>query len=46
MPIEPSSSDIWLQVEYLWGLKAAITLSGTIPVVVSLLEGPLENLDR
>ncbi|KAB5524209.1 hypothetical protein DKX38_021958 [Salix brachista] len=46
MPIEPSSSDIWLQVEYLWGLKAAITLSDTIPVVVSLLEGPLENLDR
>lgn len=45
MPIEPSSNNIPEQVEYLWGLKAAITCSDTIPVVVSLLEGPLENLD-
>ncbi|CAK7324064.1 unnamed protein product [Dovyalis caffra] len=46
MSIEPSSGSIPQQVEYLWGLKAAITCSDTIPVVVSLLEGPLENLDR
>ncbi|KAJ8752854.1 hypothetical protein K2173_008589 [Erythroxylum novogranatense] len=45
MPIEPSSKDIPQQMEYLWALKSAITCSHTITVVVSLLEGPLENLE-
>lgn len=46
MPIEPSSNDIPQQIEYLWGLKSAIACSDTVAVVVSLLEGPLENLER
>ncbi|XP_044504324.1 protein timeless homolog isoform X2 [Mangifera indica] len=46
MPVEPSSNDIPQQIEYLWGLKSAITCSDTVPVIVSLLEGPLENLER
>ncbi|GLT35849.1 hypothetical protein SLA2020_102660 [Shorea laevis] len=45
MPVEPSSSDIPQQMEYLWELKASITSSVIIPVIVSLLEGPLENLE-
>ncbi|KAJ4705908.1 Timeless protein [Melia azedarach] len=45
MPIEPSSNDIPQQIEYLWGLKSAIACSDTVAVVVSLLEGPLENLE-
>ncbi|KAK2654028.1 hypothetical protein Ddye_013884 [Dipteronia dyeriana] len=45
MPIEPSSNDIPEQIEYLWGLKSAITCSDTVAVIVSLLEGPLENLE-
>ncbi|KAJ8754478.1 hypothetical protein K2173_005639 [Erythroxylum novogranatense] len=45
MPIEPSSKDIPQQMEYLWALKSAITCSHTITVVVSLLDGPLENLE-
>ncbi|KAJ0042375.1 hypothetical protein Pint_17591 [Pistacia integerrima] len=32
-------------IEYLWGLKSSITCSDTIPVIVSLLEGPLEELE-
>ncbi|WCJ36759.1 timeless family protein [Euphorbia peplus] len=46
MPIEPSSHDIAQQTEYLWYLKSAITSSDAVGVIVSLLEGPLENLDR
>ncbi|KAH9646679.1 Timeless family protein [Citrus sinensis] len=46
MPIESSSNDIPQQIEYLWGLKSAITCSDTVAVIVSLLEGPLENLER
>lgn len=45
MPIEPSSVDIPQQIEYLWDLKSAITSSDTVGVIVSLLEGPLENLE-
>ncbi|XP_057480402.1 uncharacterized protein LOC130767528 [Actinidia eriantha] len=45
MPVEPTSSNIIQQVEYLWGLKSSITVSDTIPVIVSLLESPLENLE-
>ncbi|KAL5813132.1 hypothetical protein ACOSQ3_028082 [Xanthoceras sorbifolium] len=45
MPIEPSSNDIPQQIEYLWGLKSAITCSDIVAVIVSLLEGPLENLE-
>ncbi|CAI0449791.1 unnamed protein product, partial [Linum tenue] len=46
MPIDPSSNEIPLQLEYLWGLKSAITCSDTVAVIVSLLEGPLEDLER
>ncbi|XP_050224159.1 uncharacterized protein LOC126673890 [Mercurialis annua] len=46
MPIEPSSSDIPQQTEYLWGLKSAITYSDTVGVIVALLEDPLEHLER
>ncbi|KAK4770277.1 hypothetical protein SAY87_030809 [Trapa incisa] len=45
MPIEPTSSDIPEQIEYLWGIKTAITSSGIVAVIVSLLETPLENLE-
>ncbi|XP_030548620.2 protein timeless homolog isoform X2 [Rhodamnia argentea] len=45
MPIEPTSSDIPLQVEYLWDVKSAITVSDTVAVIISLLESPLENLE-
>lgn len=45
MPIEASSNDIPQQVEYLWGLKSAITASDTVAVIVSFLERPLENLE-
>lgn len=46
MPVEPTSTDIPQQIEYLWGLKSAITYSDIVPVVVSLLESPLENLEK
>ncbi|XP_073310909.1 uncharacterized protein [Primulina huaijiensis] len=46
MPVEPTSTDIPQQIEYLWGLKSAITYSDIVPVVVSLLESPLENLEN
>ncbi|KAG9448346.1 hypothetical protein H6P81_014474 [Aristolochia fimbriata] len=46
MPISPDSVDIPRQMEYLWGLKAAITRSDTLAVIVSLLEEPLERLER
>ncbi|KAI9094819.1 hypothetical protein K1719_026625 [Acacia pycnantha] len=45
MPIEPSSADISQQLEYLWKLKASITSSDIVAVIVSFLEGPLENLE-
>ncbi|XP_010537125.1 PREDICTED: uncharacterized protein LOC104811936 [Tarenaya hassleriana] len=45
MPIEPSSSDIPRQIEFLWGLKSAITYSKIVAVIVTLLENPLENLE-
>nr|KYP74825.1 Protein timeless isogeny [Cajanus cajan] len=46
MPIEPSSTDIPQQLEYLWGLKSAVTNSDVAAVIVSFLEKPLENLER
>ncbi|EEF49017.1 conserved hypothetical protein [Ricinus communis] len=46
MPIEPSSNDILQQTEYLWDLKSAITCSDTVGVIISLLEDPLEHLER
>ncbi|CAH2070182.1 unnamed protein product [Thlaspi arvense] len=45
MPVEPDSDDIPQQIEYLWGLKSAITFSNIVAVIVSLLETPLENLE-
>ncbi|XVF12596.1 hypothetical protein REPUB_Repub08aG0132500 [Reevesia pubescens] len=45
MPIEPSSSDIPQQIEYLWNIKFSLTSSDAVAVIVSLLEGPLENLE-
>lgn len=46
MPIEPASNDILQQIEYLWELKSSITSSDIVAVIVSLLESPLENLER
>ncbi|KAK7279867.1 hypothetical protein RJT34_24926 [Clitoria ternatea] len=46
MPVEPSSNDISQQLEYLWGLKSAVTNSDVVAVIVSFLERPLENLER
>ncbi|KAL1342431.1 hypothetical protein AAHE18_09G157200 [Arachis hypogaea] len=46
MPIEPGSTDIQQQLEYLWGLKSALTSSDVVAVVVSFLERPLENLEH
>ncbi|KAL5999069.1 hypothetical protein ACLOJK_010019 [Asimina triloba] len=46
MPIDPASSDISQQIEYLWSLKKAATRNDTIAVIVSLLEEPLEHLER
>ena len=46
MPIEPGSMDIPQQLEYLWGLKSAVTSSDVVAVIVSFLERPLENLER
>ncbi|KAK9145270.1 hypothetical protein Sjap_005173 [Stephania japonica] len=46
MPIDPTSNDIPQQIEYLWGLKASVTRNDTIAVIMSLLEAPLENLER
>ncbi|KAL7601712.1 hypothetical protein Lser_V15G22269 [Lactuca serriola] len=45
MPIDPTSKDIPQQIEYLWGLKSMITSSHAIPVIVTLLESPLEHLE-
>ncbi|GMJ06484.1 TIMELESS [Hibiscus trionum] len=45
MPVEPSSSDIPQQIEYLWNIKFSVTSSDAVAVIVSLLEGPLENLE-
>ncbi|XP_028798783.1 protein timeless homolog isoform X2 [Neltuma alba] len=45
MPIEPSSTHISQQLEYLWELKASITSSDIVAVTASFLEGPLENLE-
>lgn len=44
MPIEPTSSDILQQIELLWGIKSSVTFSEAVPVIMSLLENPLENL--
>ncbi|XP_028088509.1 protein timeless homolog [Camellia sinensis] len=46
MPVEPTSNDIPQQIEYLWGLMSSITCSDIVPVIVSLLESPLENLEH
>ncbi|KAJ1385396.1 Timeless protein [Sesbania bispinosa] len=46
MPLEPGSTDISQQLEYLWGLKSAVTCSDVAAVIVSFLERPLENLER
>ncbi|GAB2227644.1 hypothetical protein Droror1_Dr00009471 [Drosera rotundifolia] len=45
MPLEASSKDANQQLEFLWGLKSAVTYSKTVAVIVSLLESPLENLE-
>ncbi|CAM0953725.1 unnamed protein product [Alopecurus aequalis] len=46
MPVEPSSEDVSQQIEYLWDLKAALTRNVAITVIVSLLEDPLDHLER
>ncbi|CAM8896515.1 unnamed protein product [Rhodiola kirilowii] len=45
IPVDPTSSDLSQQIEYLWELKSSITNSHTVPVVVSILEKPLHNLE-
>lgn len=45
MPIDPSSDDISLQMEYLWSFKASFSCNDAIAVIVSLLEEPLEHLE-
>ncbi|KAL5718707.1 hypothetical protein ACHQM5_011584 [Ranunculus cassubicifolius] len=45
MPIDPTSNEISQQIEYLWELKASVSRSDTIAVIISLLEGPLENME-
>lgn len=45
MPVEASSKDYNEQLDYLWGIKSAITSSDVIAIIVSLLEKPLENLE-
>lgn len=45
MPIDPSSDDIALQMEYLWNIKASFSRNDAIAVIISLLEEPLENLE-
>lgn len=46
MPVEPSSEDVSQQIEYLWDLKAALTRNVAVTVIVSLLEDPLDHLER
>ncbi|KAM1817819.1 hypothetical protein ACFX12_002055 [Malus domestica] len=46
MPVEPLSNDVLQQIEFLWKLKSSITSSDTVAFIVSLLESPLENLER
>ncbi|CAD6271153.1 unnamed protein product [Miscanthus lutarioriparius] len=46
MPVEPSSEDVPQQIEYLWDLKAALTRNVAVTVIVSLLEDPLDRLER
>jgi len=45
MPIEPDSTEVSQQLEYLWNLKSAVTNSDVVTVIVSILEKPLENLE-
>lgn len=45
MPIDPSSDDISLQMDYLWSFKASFSCNDAIAVIVSLLEEPLEHLE-
>jgi len=45
MPIEPGSTEVSQQLEYLWDLKSAVTNSDVVTVIVSILEKPLENLE-
>uniref|UniRef100_A0A0E0KZR4 Timeless N-terminal domain-containing protein n=1 Tax=Oryza punctata TaxID=4537 RepID=A0A0E0KZR4_ORYPU len=46
MPVEPSSEDVAQQIEYLWDLKAALTRNVALAVILSLLEDPLDHLER
>ncbi|KAL3694777.1 hypothetical protein R1sor_008428 [Riccia sorocarpa] len=47
MPIDPASTQVSLQVEYLQHFRAALLdNSETIPVVMSLLEDSLQHLER
>ncbi|XP_062181662.1 uncharacterized protein LOC133885912 [Phragmites australis] len=46
MPVEPSSEDVAQQIEYLWDLKAALARNVAVAVIVSLLEDPLDRLER
>ncbi|KAK3137961.1 hypothetical protein QOZ80_5AG0362620 [Eleusine coracana subsp. coracana] len=41
-----TAEDVALQIEYLWDVKAALTRSVAVAVIVSLLEDPLDRLER
>lgn len=44
--MDPTSYDIAQQIEYLWDLKAVMARNVTVAVIVSLLEDPLDHLER
>ncbi|XP_042394295.1 protein timeless homolog [Zingiber officinale] len=46
MPVDHSSDNVAQQIEYLWDLKASLTRSISIAVIVSLLEDPLDHLEH
>ncbi|KAG6504191.1 hypothetical protein ZIOFF_036522 [Zingiber officinale] len=46
MPVDHSSDNVAQQIEYLWDLKASLTRSISIAVIVSLLEDPLDHLEQ
>jgi timeless len=46
MAVEPSSEDVAQRLQYLWDLKAALAHNVVMTVIVSLLEDPLDRLER
>lgn len=46
MPVDPSSTSIPQQLEYLRNFKAAVLEDDAIGVIVSHLQDPLEHMER